>query len=100
MALGVEDHGCGLAADDRSHVFEPFFRGEQARLGGKAGVGLGLAVARRIAATFGGTLDVQSEPGKGSRFVLRLPQAICPAAPADATDRLDEVHAVSTSPGR
>ena len=78
VALGVEDRGCGLAAEDLSRVFEPFFRGEQARRDGPAGVGLGLAVAQRIAATFGGTLDVRSEPGAGSLFVLRLPDAVEP----------------------
>ena len=46
-----------------------------ARREGHAGVGLGLAVARRIAATFGGTLEVRSEPGVGSLFILRLPAA-------------------------
>ena len=43
VALAVEDHGCGLEAQDRSRVFEPFFRGDQSRREGQAGVGLGLA---------------------------------------------------------
>jgi two-component system, OmpR family, sensor kinase len=73
VVLGVEDHGCGLGAEDLYRVFEPFFRGEQARRDGHAGVGLGLAVARRIASTFGGTLDARSEPGVGCLFVFRLP---------------------------
>src|SRR5262249_2771014 len=42
VVLGVEDRGCGLAVEDRSRVFEPFFRGEQVRRDGQAGVGLGL----------------------------------------------------------
>ena len=75
VALGVEDQGRGLAAEELANVFEPFFRGETARREGHAGVGLGLAVARRIAATFGGTLDARSEPGAGSLFILRLPAA-------------------------
>ncbi len=49
VMLGVEDRGCGLEAEDLPHVFEPFFRGEQARRAGHAGVGLGLAVAQQIA---------------------------------------------------
>jgi signal transduction histidine kinase len=76
VALGVEDRGCGLTAEDLSHVFEPFFRAEQARRASRSGVGLGLAVARRITATFGGKLDVQSEPGVGSLFVVRLPGSV------------------------
>ena len=78
VSLSVEDRGRGLAADELANVFEPFFRGETARREGHAGVGLGLAVARRIAATFGGTLDVRSEPGVGSLFILRLPAAAVP----------------------
>jgi signal transduction histidine kinase len=75
MALTVEDAGCGIAAEDLPHVFEPFYRSAEARRRGVGGVGLGLAVARRIAAAFGGTLDVQSGPGKGTRLVLCLPVA-------------------------
>jgi signal transduction histidine kinase len=75
VALGVDDRGCGVAADELANVFDPFFRGEQARRQGHAGVGLGLAVSRRIAANFGGTLEARSEPGVGSLFILRLPVA-------------------------
>ena len=53
----------------------PFFRGEQAQRGGSSGVGLGLALAHRIAATFRGTIEARSEPGAGSLFILRLPEA-------------------------
>ncbi len=74
IAISVEDRGSGLSAEDASRVFEPFFRGDQIRRDGHAGVGLGLAVAHRIAATFGGTLEVRSEPGAGSLFILHLPQ--------------------------
>ena len=78
VALAVEDAGCGLSAQDVAHVFEPFFRAERARRDGQSGVGLGLAVARRIATTLGGTLGLRSEPGKGSEFVLRLPEEVNP----------------------
>jgi heavy metal sensor kinase len=70
----VEDLGEGIAADDLAHVFEPFYRSEHARRYGGAGVGLGLAVVQRIAAAFGGTVTAQSEPGRGSRFTIRLPE--------------------------
>jgi two-component system, OmpR family, sensor kinase len=93
VALAVEDRGCGLSAEDVTHVFEPFFRAEPARREGQSGVGLGLSVARRIAATFGGSLDVRSEPGKGSAFVLRLPSAILPSGPAGrGRTEFGEVH--------
>lgn len=74
IALAVEDAGCGIAPEDLSHVFEPFYRSPHARGLGLGGVGLGLAVAQRIAAAFGGTLAVESHIGKGSRFVLQFPR--------------------------
>ncbi len=72
-ALSVEDHGCGLEAEDVGRVFEPFYRSEHARRVSTDGLGLGLSVARRIASTFGGTLGVSSRPGAGCLFTLRLP---------------------------
>jgi signal transduction histidine kinase len=77
VALTVQDCGCGIAAEDVAHVFEPFYRSASARRLGRTGVGLGLAVARRIATAFGGTLTVDSMIGAGSRFTLRLPLATC-----------------------
>jgi signal transduction histidine kinase len=80
--LGVEDRGFGLEAEDLSHVFEPFFRGEQARRDVHAGVGLGLAVAQRIATAFGGTLEVRSRHEAGAFFMLHLPEARSAGVPA------------------
>jgi signal transduction histidine kinase len=78
VALAVEDRGFGIPPGDLPRVFEPFHRAESARRLGRAGIGLGLAVARRIAEAHGGTLTAESEWGRGSRFVVRLPRA--PAA--------------------
>jgi heavy metal sensor kinase len=78
VTLAVEDEGCGITPDDLPHVFEPFYRSADVRRLGRPGVGLGLAVARRVAAVFGGTLTAESEPGRGSRFTLCLPR--CQAA--------------------
>jgi signal transduction histidine kinase len=77
IVLSVSDRGRGLDADELTRVFEPFFRGEDVRRDGIGGVGLGLAIAQRIARGSGGTLDVVSERGVGSRFVLRLPEITC-----------------------
>jgi signal transduction histidine kinase len=74
VLLAVEDRGCGIAAEDLPRVFEPFYRTDSARRLGHDGVGLGLAVARRIAAAHGGTIAAESEPGRGSRFAVRLPR--------------------------
>jgi signal transduction histidine kinase len=71
VLLSVEDAGPGIAPDDLARVFEPFFRSPRLA-GGEAGVGLGLAIARRVTAAMRGRVEVQSEPGRGSRFVVAL----------------------------
>jgi two-component system, OmpR family, sensor kinase len=77
----VEDYGAGMTAEEVARAFEPFYRGRTARDGGVSGLGLGLAVAARLAQVFGGTIDVASQPGRGSRFEVRLPLE---AEPSDA----------------
>ena len=73
VCLSLEDRGCGVAADELPHVFEPFYRSPRSLP--TAGVGLGLAVVQRIAAALGGTATFQSEVGRGSSFRLCLPPA-------------------------
>lgn len=70
--IEVEDQGCGIAPEDVPHLFRPFFRSEEARRRGVPGVGLGLAVAARIASALGGSIVVETEVGRGSRFRVRL----------------------------
>ena len=67
VALAVEDRGCGIPPEDLPRVFEPFYRAESARQLGHAGVGLGLAVARRIAD------DARRYDHRGKRAGRRLP---------------------------
>ncbi len=73
VVLAVEDDGPGIAPEDLDRVFEPFYRSTQARLQGVAGVGLGLAVVRRIAVASGGTALVRVAPGKGCCIDVRFP---------------------------
>jgi signal transduction histidine kinase len=72
--LAVDDAGFGIAPEDLPHIFRPFYRSARAGCQGTDGTGLGLAVASRIAAAFGGSLGVESVSGRGSRFTLRLPR--------------------------
>jgi heavy metal sensor kinase len=76
VALVVQDRGCGIAPEDLPHVFEPFYRSATSRRLGQGGVGLGLAMVRRIAAAFGGTVAVESYPDRGSCFTIRLPSVV------------------------
>ena len=72
VEVAVEDTGEGISSDDQPHVFDRFFRGERSRSRDTGGAGLGLAIARGIVEAHRGSLLMQSEPGKGSRFVVRL----------------------------
>jgi two-component system sensor histidine kinase MprB len=69
--LRVRDHGPGIPADDRPHVFDRFYRGATAR--GRPGSGLGLAIVRQVADTHGGAIAVHEGAGGGSLFILTLP---------------------------
>jgi signal transduction histidine kinase len=73
VRLAVADGGLGIAADDRPHIFEPFYRGREAVSRQIQGSGLGLHLVRRIVEAHGGTVTVQSEPGRGSVFIIDLP---------------------------
>jgi two-component system sensor histidine kinase BaeS len=83
VVLAVEDAGPGILPEDAPQIFEPFYRAAQTRRRGIAGVGLGLAVVHRIAVAFGGSVGVRSEPGKGSRFEVRL---VATAPPIESAD--------------
>jgi two-component system, OmpR family, sensor kinase len=72
--LTVADRGPGLTQEQASHVFERFYRTDDARTRASGGAGLGLAIAASLAAAHGGELTVDTEPGHGAAFHLRLPQ--------------------------
>jgi signal transduction histidine kinase len=72
--LIVRDEGVGIPQGDLPHVFNRFHRGSNV-VGRFAGTGLGLANARELVELYGGAISVESEEGKGSTFVVRLPLA-------------------------
>jgi signal transduction histidine kinase len=72
IELVVEDTGEGIAPGALHQVFEPFWRGDAAR--SSNGSGLGLALAKRIVESLGGQIRVQSEPARGSRFAVSVPE--------------------------
>jgi len=85
--IAVKDHGEGIEPEDLPHLFEPFFT----RKSEGEGTGLGLAVVEGIAKDHRGWVEVQSEPGHGSRFEVYLPvSAAAPSeAPEPASERVD-----------
>lgn len=70
LKLSVADDGIGIAKEDQEKIFHRFYQSDTSR--GGEGAGLGLAMAYEIARFYGGTIDVVSEPGKGSTFTVRL----------------------------
>lgn len=74
----VEDTGIGIAPEDQTRIFEEFYRTLQAKEMEPRGTGLGLPLVKRIVEGHGGTIEVKSALGQGSRFVFRLP-ALQPA---------------------
>lgn len=73
--ISVRDRGIGINEADRGKIFDEFFRAAAADRSQVPGTGLGLTIVAHIAAAHGARIDVDSEPGKGSTFSLRLPIA-------------------------
>lgn len=71
VLITVRDNGPGIAPEDRARIFTPFF----SRKAPGKGMGLGLTIVWRVAHALGGTVTVESEPGQGASFQLRLPRA-------------------------
>jgi PAS domain S-box-containing protein len=71
--LEVADTGCGIPRDELPRIFEKFYRGSGQKIRDQIGSGLGLTTALQVVKLHGGTIDVQSEPGKGSTFTVRIP---------------------------
>ena len=73
MRLWVQDQGIGMDKHEVRRVFERFYRTKKAEQTGEAGTGIGLSIVEQIVAQHGGSILVDSTPGKGSRFTLVLP---------------------------
>ena len=73
LLLGVVDLGAGIPPEEREKVFQKFVRGADAKRAGIRGIGIGLALVQRIVEAHGGSVRLESEPGRGSTFTLVLP---------------------------
>lgn len=82
--LTIVDEGPGIAEDDLPHIFDRFYRSDQAR--NTPGTGLGLSIVDHTAKAHGGSVRAGNQPGKGAKFTLRLPAVAMPTIEPDPED--------------
>ena len=75
VEIAVTDQGVGIEEDEQDRVFERFFRTDPARSRNTGGSGLGLSIVKHVVQNHGGDVRVWSQPGSGSTFTIRLPEA-------------------------
>jgi signal transduction histidine kinase len=98
--VAVTDTGSGIAAEDVPHIFKRFWRAEKSRSRATGGAGIGLAIVRELVDAHEGSIDVQTTPGGGSRFVVRI-AAIEPPVESDlATPSAPPASAAATDRSR
>ena len=76
VEISIHDNGIGITAEDRSRIFEPFERAQSGAANAKltrSGAGLGLSLVKNIVTLHGGTVDLESEPGEGTKVTLFIP---------------------------
>ena len=85
LRMEIKDNGIGMSEEFMQHIFEPFTQEQRTSRTTYKGTGLGMAITKKLVDQMHGSLDVESEPGKGSTFILRLslPVGECPANTPD-----------------
>ena len=68
----IKDNGIGMSEEFQKHIFEEFAREENSTVSGIQGTGLGMSITKNIVDLMGGTIAIESEPGKGSEFIVNL----------------------------
>ncbi len=81
LIVKVKDSGIGISAEDKMNIFNRFFQAKRADDGAEEGTGIGLAIVKEYIGLMGGTVDVESSPGKGTIFTLKIP--VSKKAPKD-----------------
>ncbi|MGD8421727.1 MAG: ATP-binding protein, partial [Gammaproteobacteria bacterium] len=84
IEIAVEDTGIGISPEDQQYLFQAFSQVESSSTRRFVGTGLGLVISKNLASLMGGDIDMQSRPGEGSRFELRMPFKLPPGDEADS----------------
>jgi two-component system phosphate regulon sensor histidine kinase PhoR len=74
VILKVKDNGPGIPLSDQPHIFERFYRVHKDRSRDAGGTGLGLSIVKHTAQSHGGNVELESSPGQGATFIVRLPR--------------------------
>jgi two-component system, OmpR family, sensor kinase len=93
VAVEVSDTGVGISEEQLPHVFERFYRADEAR--SMEGSGLGLAIARQIAEDHGGSIEVRSQLGEGSTFTIRIPRRTPLSGAVTSSPSVRSIHPTS-----
>ena len=73
VEISIEDTGTGIKEENLQHIFDRFYKEDEARTRGKHGTGLGLYIVKNIIEKHGGSISVESEYGEGTKFIIKLP---------------------------
>lgn len=93
VVIVISDQGIGISAQDAASIFEPFTQVDASPTREAGGAGLGLSVVRNILDIHGGSISVESAPGRGSSFTLRFPKLVSVSDPASDGDYREPVRA-------
>lgn len=87
LSIEVADTGLGISEHDLPHLFDRFYRSDSSRSRAAGGSGLGLAITRYLVEAHGGTIDVTSVVGRGSKFTILLPMPPSPTHSSRSSNR-------------
>lgn len=73
IGITLSDDGPGIPGEDLPYIWDRFYKVDKSRAKGAGGTGLGLAIVKRLVDAHNGSIDVESQPGKGTTFVIKLP---------------------------
>jgi len=99
LELCVKDYGIGIPVKDQEKIFDRFYRGSEPQRLGIKGSGIGLTIVKRIVEAHGGTIALESDTGKGSKFTVILPMKDTDVPPSQHSPKGEGVNSSSRTAG-